>query len=98
MRKVRVRRELIAGVAHRPACRPVPHRSIGKGLGVQQQGMAGAGESIHLIIPEGLISSAIRQAGAIADRVIDVVGLVHGRTGGRELVQDVAHLAGRSEL
>ena len=55
-------------------------------------------ESIHLIIPEGLISSAIRQAGAIADRVIDVVGLVHGRTGGRELVQDVAHLAGRSEL
>jgi len=55
IRKVRIRRELIAGVAHRPACRPVPHRSIGKGLGVQQQGMAGAGESIHLIIAERLL-------------------------------------------
>ena len=42
LREVRIRRELIALVDHRPASRPVPHRIIGKGLRVKQQGMAGA--------------------------------------------------------
>ena len=94
LREVRIRRELIALVDHRPASRPVPHRIIGKGLRVKQQGMAGAGESIQLIVAERLIPSAVRQTRPIADRVIDVVGLIDGHTGGRELMQDIGHLTG----
>ena len=56
--------------------------------------MARAGESIQLIIPEGLIPSSIRQTRAITDRVIDVVGFVDLGTGGRELMQNVRDLAG----
>ncbi len=92
--EARIRRELIPLVDHRPACRSVPHCIIGKGLWIQQQGMAGAGESIQLIVPEGQIPSAIRQTRAIADRVIDVVGFVHLGAGGRELMQDIGHLTG----
>jgi hypothetical protein len=89
-----VRGELIACIHHAAICRSVPHRIIGKGLWVEQQGMAGTGESIQLIVAEGLIPSAIRHASAIADRVIDVVGLVDGHVGRRELMQDIGHLTG----
>lgn len=53
--EVRIQGELIAGVHHAAICRPVPHRIIGEGLGIEQQGMAGTGESIQLIVGEALV-------------------------------------------
>ena len=51
--------------------------------------MTRAGESIQLVVAESLIPSSIRQTRPIADRVVDVVGFVDLRAGGRELVQDL---------
>jgi len=92
LREVRIRRELIALVDHRPASRPVPHRIIGKGLRVQQQGMARAGEAIQLIVGEGLIPSAIRETRPIPHTVIEIIRLIDLRSTGRQLVQDLGDL------
>lgn len=56
--------------------------------------MAGAGQAIQLIVPEGLMPSAIRQTRPIADGVIDIIGLVDLCAGGRQLMQDSGHLTG----
>lgn len=74
--EIRIRRELIAGIHDGTACRPIAHGIIDKGLRIQQQGMAGAGEPIQLIVAEGLRSSAVCEAGSVSHGVVDVVGLV----------------------
>ena len=48
--------------------------------------MAGTGESVQLVIPEGLRPSAIRQTGLIDQRIVDVVGLVDLAAVGRKLM------------
>ena len=93
--KVAIRRQLIAWVHDTSACGSISHRVIGKVLWIQQQRMARTGEAIQLVIAKRLRASAVRQTGPIAHRVVDVVGLVDLRTGGRELMQDVRHLTRR---
>ena len=61
---------------------------------VEQQRVTRRGRAVQLIIPEGLIPSSIRETRPIADEVIDVVGLVDGHAGGRELMQNIGHLTG----
>ena len=56
--------------------------------------MVGAGGAIQLIIPEGLIPSSIRETHPVADGVIEVVGLAGQAADGRQLMQDIRHLAG----
>ena len=52
----------------------------------QKERMAGTGESVQLVIPEGLRPSAIRQTGLIDQRIVDVVGLVDLAAVGRKLM------------
>ena len=61
---------------------------------VEQQRVTRRGEPVQLIVAEGLSASSVRETRAIADGVVDVVGLVDGHAGGRELMQNIGHLTG----
>ncbi len=56
--------------------------------------MTRRGRAVQLIIPEGLMTSSVRQTRAIADKVVDIVRLVDLGAGGRELMQNIGHLTG----
>jgi len=41
-----------------------------------------------------LRATSVGECGPIANGVVDILGLIDGRTGGRELMQDLRHLTG----
>jgi hypothetical protein len=56
--------------------------------------MARTGESIELIVAEGLWASSIPETRPIPDGVIDILCLVDLGAGGSELMQDIGRLRG----
>ncbi len=88
IRKVGISRQLIAGIRHTAIHGPVADRIIRKGLRIEQQRMAGSSHPIQLIVAEVLRAASICQTRPIPHAVVDIVRLVDGGAGGRELMQD----------
>ena len=86
---------MIGGVHDTPTGGAIAHRVIGEGLRIEQERMAGGGQAIQLITAKRLRPSAIRQAGPVADPVIDIVRLVDLAAGGGQLMQNVGDLTCR---